>query len=280
MRRPPYAPFLSGAPDFVVGLRPIDAATWLQPDIEAARLQDKCALIAARRDEVFRALAGSLPAQREAARLVGAACAMAPAPDDPAPLLSAAHWVSDDLIVMAPDPEGFRASALVLCAPTFFSAEDAIGKTLFGLHAPVPDRLGPDQSQGLGGRIGRVFQMLRAGAVLERFNWTVQAGGEAYTPNGAPLRARAEAAEEREALDLLHLRVERQTIRALPESGAVLFTIRVSLDPLRAVFAQDGWREAFAAAWAGAPAHVRAYKKWAAYERPVAAALRLAQQQR
>jgi hypothetical protein len=80
-----------------------------------------------------------------------------------------------------------------------------------------------------------------------------------------------------DALDRMHLRVERQTIRRLPKAGAVLFTIRVSLDPLRAVFSQTGAREAFARAWTEAPQALRFYKGWPSYERLVRASLDLSE---
>jgi hypothetical protein len=272
MRRPPYAPFLSGAPEFLVGLKPIEPARWIAPDIEAQCVDEKRALIAARRAEVYRAVAGAKGAEVEVEELVRGVVGGA-APHDDSALVRASQLVSDDLVVMQREGSEWRAASAVLCSPTFFSAEHAVGKTLLELHGPVPDRLGPGGVQGMSARIARVFAGLQPDMVLERFNWTVQAGPDRFTPDGAPLRARAAAAETSEALDLLHLRVERQTIRALPKSGAVLFTIRISLDPLRAVFAEPGARDGFAAAWEHARPHVRAYKKWDAYERLVRAAL-------
>jgi hypothetical protein len=133
--------------------------------------------------------------------------------------------------------------------------------------------LGPQNTQGLAFRIARMFEGLRDGVVLERFNWTIQASAARFTPDGAPLRALAAEAKAEDALSLLHLRVERQTIRLMPQTGAVLFTIRIALDPLEAVFAVEGAKAALAHAWRNAPDHVRAYKKWFAYERLVEAAL-------
>lgn len=262
MRRPPHLPFLAGPPDFVVGLRPIDPARWLAPDVEADTLPEKCALIDAEGDAVFRTLPESVPAQVETAALMNAA-----------DFAAAGRAVSDDLCIMEKRGDMHVLTAAIVCAPSFWDLADVIGQPLSHIHGPVPDRLGADGARGLAQRISRIFDGLAPDMVLERFNWTVQATNARYTPNGAPLRAIAEAARDDDALDLLHLRVERQTIRKLPESRAVLFTIRVSLDSLRAVFREDGARSAFAAAWAAAPEHVRTYKKWAPYERLVAAAL-------
>lgn len=271
MRRPPFLPFLEGPPEFRVGLTPIPAGAWLAPDLETDWLTGKGVLLSARRDEVFRAAPGSEAAQGEVERLICAALSVTLSSDDAPALVRAARLVSDDLIIMAPNADGaWSAQAVCLCAPTFFSAADSIGKSLDGLHGPVPDRLGPNETQALGSRIARMFDGLRDGLVLERFNWTVQASNARFTPDGAPLRRLAETTRAEDAASVLHLRVERQTIRRLPETGAVLFTIRIALDPLKAVFAVEGAREAFLHAWRHAPAHVRAYKKWAVYERLVA----------
>jgi dimethylamine monooxygenase subunit A len=253
-----------------VGLAPIDPALWLLPDDQAHWLAGKRNLMASRLSEVLCEADAGHPAVLEAAEMVCAetgACGLAvgmPA------LAAAASLVSDDLVVMVPDGEGWRAMAACLCSPTFFSAQDAVGHTLSALHAPVP---GGDP--GLAGRIGRVFSMLRDGLVLERLNWTVQWGPERFTPSGAPLRAAAEAADVGEAAAMLHQRVERQTIRRLPRSGAVLFTIRIRLHPLALLIAEAEDRAAFARAWASASAEVRAYKRWAVLERHVHALLDL-----
>lgn len=273
MRRPPYSPFLAGPPAFQPALKPIEEAAWLAPDVEAAHLADKRVLMRTRRGDVFGARPETAAAQAEVLGLVaGAGFAADVEPWDNS-LLDAAARVSDDLCVLASREGAWRLDAAVACAPTYWSLAEVFGGTLAHLHGPVPDRLGPNETQALAPRIGRMFDALAPGVILERFNWTVQAGPDRFTPDGAPLRARAEAADPADALDLLHLRVERQTVRKLPNTGAVLFTIRISLDPLRAVLAEAEVKAAFAIAWRDAPEHVRVYKKWAPYERLVVAAL-------
>ena len=118
-----------------------------------------------------------------------------------------------------------------------------------------------------------MFDALRPGQVLERFNWTVQAGPARFTPDAAPLKALAAATPDTDALDVLHLRVERQTISKLPASGLLLFTIRIAVDPLSAALSSPERGEAFRAAWEGTDAALAAYKGWPAYDRLVRAAL-------
>lgn len=258
--------FHLGAPQVHVGLAPIPTDAWLTPDDQAHWLPGKAALMDARFDETFAEAPQSRPGQEEAARLISAVAAV---PEGPAPPLArAARAVSDDLVLVEPGPDGWTVSAISLCSPTYFTAAHALGKALGALHAPVP---GGDPD--LSGRIARVFSAMRPDLVLERFNWTVQAGPDRFTPSIAPLRARAQAAPPEEAARLLHQRVERQTIRRLPQTGGVLFTIRVRLAPLADLIAAPTDRAAFARAWAEAPAAFRAYKGWDALDPLVSALL-------
>jgi hypothetical protein len=242
-------------------LAPIDPAVWLVPDSEAHVLDWKAGLLGQRGLVVRESgCAGEAPPAAEAALAVEAALG-APVTGD---LTAASHLVSDDLVVMERVDGAWICSALSLTAPTFFAIDDVFGHDLRALHGPVPD------GARLASRIARVFDHVREGQVLERFNWTLQAGPERFTPDAAPLRALAACADTANALDLLHLRVERQTISRLPQTGAVLFTIRVCLDSLAALSPAD--RPLLAQAWRTLGPEGRAYKGWTALEALVEAA--------
>lgn len=253
MRRPPHTPFRAGAPRFTPSLRPIDPAAWLIPDTEAHVLDWKAALLAdpAR---VHRRAPGAGPAAAEAARTVEAAAGRRETGD----LVAASAHVSDDLVVMEATPAGWVCTALTLSAPTFFHIDTVFGRDLSALHAPVPG------GARLSRRISRVFDHLRPGQVLERFNWTLQPGDARHTPDAGPLRTLARTAPPQAGPDLVHLRVERQTIRRLARTGAVLFTIRVCIDPAAALGRED--RAALAAAWRALGPDGRGYKGWDALE--------------
>jgi hypothetical protein len=268
MRRPPYLPFLNGPLSLAPGLRPIAPEAWLCPDTEAGALEGKRALMRDRRGEVYGAREGSELAALELAAAVHEAAGPVQG-DWPSALEGAASVVSDDLCVLIKDGEGFwRLEAASLCAPTFWQLSEKLGEPLGGLHGPVPGA-----NPGMVGRIHRMFDALRPGQVLERFNWTVQPGTDRFTPSQAAFKAQAAEMDEGGALDGLWLRVERQTISKLAMSGAVVFTIRVAIDPLRAALAGPGHVEAFAAAWDGIDPVLAEYKGWPHYERLVRAAL-------
>jgi hypothetical protein len=101
----------------------------------------------------------------------------------------------------------------------------------------------------------------------------VQWSDARYTPDGTPFRQAAGVAGLLEARDAHQFRVERQTIRRLPQTGAVLFTIRIRLYKLADLLEERDLATAFREAWREASPDVRAYKKWESLERHVAALL-------
>lgn len=233
-------------------MRPIALDRWLMPDTEAHVLSWKRALLG-QPDLTLRQKPGHELAASEAAMLASDGASQT--------LLDASARFSDDLVVMERLDEAWRCTSLTLTAPTFFSIDDAFDRDLSALHGPVPD------GSKLAQRIGRVFDGLQPDTVLERFNWTLQCGPDRHTPEGAPLRARAGTVQPENAEDILHLRVERQTIRKLPQTGAVLFTIRVCLDPLTHLPSED--RPRLATAWRSLKGDGRSYKRWDAMDRLV-----------
>lgn len=253
VRRPPHRPFRDGAPRFAPALQPIEPAAWLTPDSEAHVLDWKGAMLDAP-EAVHRAMPEAASATRDAAASISETLGADPTDD----LIAASRLVSDDLVVMIRGDAGWRCAALTLTAPTFFAIDAVIARDVAALHDPVPD------AARLAARIDRVFDGVRPGQILERFNWTLQPGPERFTPDAAPLRERASRRPAPSPLEALHLRVERQTITKLRRTGAVLFTIRVCLDPLTHLAEED--RSALAAAWRGLGPQGRAYKGWAAYE--------------
>ncbi|MCB9960999.1 MAG: DUF3445 domain-containing protein [Hyphomonas sp.] len=268
MRRPPHLPFLDGAASLSPGLRPIPSEHLIDPDSEAAVwLPEKRRIMRERRDDVF----ASRLAEAALAEAAARATAHLPPSDEswPTSLEAAAARVSDDLCLLERGGDGlWRLEAASLVAPTFWLLSEKVGQPLGGLHGPVPGA-----NPALVVRIARMFDAIRPGQVLERFNWTVQAGDARFTPSSAPLKALAAETADADALDVLHLRVERQTISKLPESGLLLFTIRIVVDPLRAALDTPHHVAAFRQAWEGTGRDLADYKGWPHYDRLVRAAL-------
>ncbi|GLS38232.1 hypothetical protein GCM10010869_38260 [Mesorhizobium tianshanense] len=101
--------------------------------------------------------------------------------------------------------------------------------------------------------INRVFDGLQ-GQAVERYNWSIQSGDALYHPLSD--LERIDRATNRPSrfpdgdIDAqAFIRVERQTLRKLPVSRDILFTIRVHLDPLN-VLARHPERATLAASFA------------------------------
>ncbi|WP_084397989.1 heme-dependent oxidative N-demethylase family protein [Henriciella aquimarina] len=253
-RQPPYLPFLQGPPRIAPGLKPIPESRWLLPDTEKDTwLPGKRIVMATRPHDTVLGETDGEPA-RELLSMIGEAIGRSPHHSWENAVEAAASLVSDDLCLLERDTDGaWVLTAAAVAAPTYWWPEDQIGLALDSLHHPVP---GGDPE--LATRINRIFDGLQPDRVLERFNWTIQPEGTRYTPE--------RPSPEGMTPEQLFLRVERQTLRKLPETGAICFTIRVCMDPLMPILADPDIRETFEDAWIGAAPEVRAYKGWDALE--------------
>jgi hypothetical protein len=248
------------AAEFTIGLKPIPVEAWLEGG-EADPAARKDPLYASRRALVWAEAEGSRPGQAEAAALADAALGPATAPADLPPLFAAARRVPDDLCLMEKRDGQWRLTALSLSAGSFFTAEEVIGRSLAELHGPVTGF-----AERLLVRVQRIFEGLRPDLVLERRNWTVLNSAELHTPSSAPIRARIGEIDAAGAGRALSLRVERQTLRRLPQTGGALFTIRVWLAPLESLADDPGRLAAFAHAWRTAHPDLRAYTRFGLYD--------------
>jgi len=234
---------------FRIGLAPIEAAAWFEAPSLAADgdpAARKAATFAVSPHLCWGETDGSLAGQAEALAMMERHFGKAASPRDftAPPLRRAAGLVDDDLCLMERREGGWTLTAASLCAPSFFSAEEAVGKSLAELHGPVTgfgERLLP--------RVARIFDALAADSIVERRNWSVVASGDLFLPSSAPVRAREPLIVPEQAGRELHLRMERQTLRRLPATGGLLFTIRIWRHPLEDLRADPAKLTAFAAAW-------------------------------
>ncbi len=252
------------AGEFRIGLKPIAATAWFEGG-EADPALRKDALLAAHHDAVWAETPGSRPAQVELRAMVAAALGRTLGMQDTPPLLAAARWVADDLCLMERCDGVWRLTALSLCAGSFFTASQVIGRSLAELHGPVTgfeDRLLT--------RVTRIFDGLREDLVLERRNWSVVSSPDLFAPDPGPMRDAIPAIDPDRAAEALFARCERQTLRRLPRTGAIAFSIRVWVDPLSVIAAEPERLARFARAWRSADPDFRAYKRLDLYDALVA----------
>ena len=182
----------------------------------------------ARPDVVCQAVPDSEAAQTEVLRLVHAHIGLPPEEEcaAAAPLAAAARLVEEDLCVMQPQGSSYTLTAGSVASPSYWRLADKLGKELLDIHEEVADLRGR-----IGERMRHFFRELPPERVYLRGNWFVHASGEPFRApeHLAPPRGRQPSPG---AVERLFLRCERQTVRRLPRTGAVLFTIRVFLNPL------------------------------------------------
>lgn len=272
MNAPDYLPFEAGPYRMTLGLKPLDLAEWIEiDDALAAILRDKRRLLAARHDDVFHAVPESEAAGGEVADLLwdhlprrfptqyarmGATLSLAATGElvgrrHPGlhPLDLAARVVPEDLCLLEERGSEHVLTAASVCFPSRWRLADKIGRSVRDIHGPVP---GYDAA--IGAPVDRFFDRLDVGRPMWRLNWTLLDHDALFQPNPAEAR---EVAAERFA-DGVFLRVERQTLRRLPRSGAILFTIRTYVRPLGAL--PSTARARLGNALEALPASMRAYR--------------------
>ncbi|MFS8586440.1 MAG: DUF3445 domain-containing protein [Acidimicrobiia bacterium] len=236
-----------GPPFLAMGLRALAPGRWLTVDDPAALAANR-AVLAAHPEDVVAVTGGPehdlLAAARELAALVGEAVGapVAADGDDPASLLvAAARPVAEDLCLLVRRPVGWVLAAGCVCFPSHWRLRDKVGRPMAEVHGPVPH-----YAEELSARVDRVLDRLAPGRGSWRRNWLVHVDDRLYAPEPAPLPDPPLTAAD--AGDRLWLRSEYQTLRRLPRSGAIVFTIRTQQAPLRVVAARPDLRARMAEA--------------------------------
>lgn len=225
-----------GPPWHAMGLARIEEADWLLPDEHRpAELELRRALLDERRDLVVGDVGGTEAMGEEVLELVLAwerahrpDLATVPVDRRHGPLEAAGRRVQEDLVVMVPHDDGHHLDAAVLCFPSHWRLADKLGGSATAIHGPVPG-----YEAELAAKVDRFLDRLRPGVIVARRNWSVHDDDALFAPDPplAPVPASVD-----EVPDRLWLRSERQTLRALARTGAVLFTIRVQQAPFSAFF--------------------------------------------
>lgn len=264
-RLPTHTPYDGSSKLFTIGLKPLDLDRWIEVDEHhAAHIAQKRGLYAEVPEKVLVAEPGTQAAQQEVFDLLSdhlsrhfpelpVAAAPAQADDRLAaqPFYAASLLVQEDLILMRKSESGWRLVAGSLSFPSSWSLQEKFGKPLQQIHVPVPG-FGPGSRPDQ--LIARMFDVLQVAQPVERYNWSVQAGDALYHPLSDVERddraaARPSKFPSEDIAAHAFIRVERQTLRKLPVSQDILFTIRIHLDPLK-VLARHPDRATLAASFA------------------------------
>ncbi len=113
-----------------------------------------------------------------------------------------------------------------MCSPSAWRLADKIARPLAVIHDPVPG-----YGEKLARPVNRLFAQLKADRLMGRFNWVITDSPVAFRPFRPPMAAPGQGWN---AGAELWLRVERQTLRRLPVTRAIVFTIRTHITQLDA----------------------------------------------
>lgn len=212
------------------GIAPVPLRDWLiQDDAFARQMAYRDHLLATRRSDVFAhlpqadhgaaALLGMVVdhvsnwpgVQRSGAWITRADGVKVDLQSDH-PLAVAGRLVQADLcLVERAAPQHFVGA--ILCFPASWSLHEKLGRTLFGVHDPVDE-----YDENISKRVGRLFQVARDDTVLCRHNRLSYSNSDLFQPRG-------ETARRDKASPRRFTRTERQTIRAIPNTGLAVFAI-------------------------------------------------------
>lgn len=223
-----FAPWMDAATRRLPGTVPVTPADWLLVDdayADQMTLRDR--LLAERRGAVVAMDAAALPAAQELLAMVRGALGQKGAtyyrPDgvtvpvnEANPMASLCRMVAEDLCLLEKRGDEHVLTAAALCFPAGWRLSQKLGRPMVAIHRPVA-RYDPDVAR----RVQRLMDGLRRGIGLMR--------GTAHW-SGSPLHN--PLSEEEKATppgDTPHIRVERQCLFHLPETGAVVFSIHTSL---------------------------------------------------
>jgi len=214
-----------------MGMHSLSIDDWLLVDEHRdADLAYKAELLERARPVVFAAEPGSEPASAElleAVRewLASHGAGVAEPVGDEHPLIEAARLVQEDLAVLQLVDGHWVLTAGVVAFPTHWTVSDKVGLPLEGIHAPVAH-----YETELRERVDRFHDRLTVDRPAWRRNWFVLPTSELHLPAfGHRLHVADGITDDGRPM---WIRSERQTLRRLPESDAIVFTIRVQQAPL------------------------------------------------
>lgn len=236
--RLPHVPWMDPATARLPGMRPCGAEDWLRVDeAYAGQMAERDWLIATRAPLVHALLpegraaaaelldmALALLAGREG-YVVEAATVTRPdgvvVPVDRAfPLITLGRLVQEDLCLMVKQGEESVLMGAILCFPASWTLAQKLGRPMTGIHAPVAH-----YDAELARRVQRLFDMVRVGAPMERYNALVYDDPTLHQP-------RLETERRPRPVERIYLRSERQVVLRLPVTQAVVFSIHTTIVPM------------------------------------------------
>lgn len=145
------------------------------------------------------------------------------------PLLVMLDNVPEDFAIMLRNPETgyyhFRAG--MICSALGWNVGTKIGLQLHQIHAPIPD-----YKEKMQFSMDRFFTKMPSFKPIQRGSWGLEVDQPLYMPPGDPHEKYRDFQAPELTLDRCHLRVDWQTLRRLPLSGAIVFNFKALFTPV------------------------------------------------
>ena len=138
------------------------------------------------------------------------------------------------LLTRSQGDDQYRLIGAAIAWPSDWHPKDKIGLPLRALHAPIA---GYEEQLATG--VDRFMETLKPGAIYGRCNWFIAGtGNPRWLAQGDPRDQFAHITPDNVG-DALFVRSERQTLCRLPQTGAIVFSIGIYVEPLRALGADN-----------------------------------------
>lgn len=130
--------------------------------------------------------------------------------------------ITEDVVLLRRGDVEWEFEAGVVCFPSRWRLADKIGRPLREVHGPTPGYDTSSADRALAARVTSLMDRLND-HIVRRRNWFVHPDPALFQPD-RPVDEPVVGHDR--VLSDLYFRSERQTLRALPASGRVLFTIK------------------------------------------------------
>ncbi|OLN86912.1 hypothetical protein CCHL11_04611 [Colletotrichum chlorophyti] len=245
----PYRPF-RWAYHQTMSLTKMDTDFWIELESTyRERIAQRQALYAQNRDEVLVSLPGSELACKELMEMVvqficarypsqfrldgkllinnilGTATDLAVTP----PLVVLLNHVPEDFAMMIRDHDTGRyiLRAGIVCSSVGWKLGEKMGLGLPGIHKVVPD-----YKEKMEFSMDRFFTKMPTDKPIQRGSWGLEVGEPLFLPSEDPEFSLRESQNPSLRPEDINLRVDWQTLRRLPLSGAVVFNFKALFTPL------------------------------------------------
>ncbi|KAF7587116.1 hypothetical protein BBP40_007707 [Aspergillus hancockii] len=173
------------------------------------------------------------------------------------PLETLIDNVPEDFGVMLRDEKtgNYFLRAGVICSSLGWNVGSKIGLQLHQIHDPVPD-----YKEKMQFSMDRFFTKMPTDKPIQRGSWGLEVGRPLYMPKGDPHEKLRLYQDPNLQLEDCNLRVDWQTLRRIPLSGAVVFNFKAFFTPVTEFRDEPGVPALVAKTLTGAKKNLMEYK--------------------